>query len=36
MQAVREELVANLPMGMRKRVDLGRALALNPKLLMSG
>jgi len=34
MQALREEPVANLPMGMRKRVDLGRALALNPKLLI--
>ncbi len=34
MQAVREEPVANLPMGLRKRVDLGRALALSPKLLV--
>jgi len=34
LQAVREEPVASLPMGMRKRVDLGRALALNPKLLV--
>ena len=34
MQAVREETVANLPTGMRKRVDLGRALALSPKLLL--
>ena len=34
MQAIRKEVVANLPMGMRKRVDLGRALALNPKLLI--
>ncbi len=34
MQAVRKEFVANLPMGMRKRVDLGRALALNPKILI--
>ena len=34
IQSIRKELVANLPMGMRKRVDLGRALALNPKLLI--
>jgi len=34
MQTIRKELVANLPMGMRKRVDLGRALAQNPKLLI--
>ena len=34
MQAVRKALVADLPMGMRKRVDLGRALALNPRLLI--
>ncbi len=34
MQAIRKEPVANLPMGMRRRVDLGRALALNPKLLI--
>ncbi len=34
LQAVRQEPVANLPMGMRKRVDLGRALAMNPKLLV--
>lgn len=34
MQTIRKELVSNLPMGMRKRVDLGRALALNPKLLI--
>jgi branched-chain amino acid transport system ATP-binding protein len=34
IQAVRTERVANLPMGMRKRVDLGRALALNPEILI--
>ncbi len=34
MQAIRKEHVGNLPIGMRKRVDLGRALAVNPKLLI--
>ncbi len=34
LQTIRKEIVANLPMGMRKRVDLGRALALNPKILV--
>ncbi len=34
IQPIRDELAANLPMGLRKRVDLGRALALNPKLLI--
>ena len=34
LQTVREEPVARLPMGMRKRVDLGRALALNPRILV--
>ena len=34
MQAIRKEYVGNLPIGMRKRVDLGRALAVNPKLLI--
>jgi len=34
IQTIREEPVANLSMAVRKRVDLGRALALNPKLLI--
>ncbi len=34
LQAVREEPVANLPMGVKKRVSLGRALALNPRVLL--
>ena len=31
---IRKQIVANLPYGLRKRVDLGRALALEPKLLL--
>ena len=34
LQTVRKEPVARLPLGMRKRVDLGRALALNPRILI--
>ena len=34
MQAIRKKLVGSLPYGMRKRVELGRALALEPKLLV--
>ena len=34
MQTIRKEHVGDLPIGMRKRVDLGRALAMNPKLLI--
>jgi branched-chain amino acid transport system ATP-binding protein len=34
MQAIRNELVGSLPYGMRKRVELGRALALEPKILI--
>ncbi len=31
---IRKQIVANLPYGLRKRVDLGRALALEPKVLL--
>jgi branched-chain amino acid transport system ATP-binding protein len=31
---VRKQLVGSLPYGLRKRVDLGRALAAEPKLLL--
>jgi len=34
MQSIRKELVGSLPYGMRKRVELGRALALQPRLLV--
>ena len=34
MQAIRKQLVGSLPYGLRKRVELGRALALEPKLLI--
>jgi len=34
MEEVRYQIVQALPYGLRKRVDLGRALALEPKLLL--
>lgn len=34
MEAIRKRVVATLPYGQRKRVDLGRALALEPKILL--
>ncbi|OGL20160.1 MAG: ABC transporter ATP-binding protein [Candidatus Rokubacteria bacterium RIFCSPLOWO2_12_FULL_71_19] len=34
LAAVRHHLVGSLPYGLRKRVDLGRALALDPTLLL--
>ena len=34
MAAIRDRLVGSLPYGQRKRVDLGRALVLEPKLLL--
>ncbi len=34
MQSIRKEPVGSLPYGMRKRVELGRALALEPQLLV--
>lgn len=34
MQAIRKKVVGALPYGMRKRVELGRALALEPKVLL--
>jgi branched-chain amino acid transport system ATP-binding protein len=34
MQSIRKKPVGSLPYGMRKRVELGRALALEPKLLI--
>jgi len=34
MQAIRKKTVASLPYGLMKRVELGRALALEPKLLV--
>lgn len=34
MQAIRKKLVGSLPYGLRKRVELGRALALAPDLLV--
>lgn len=34
MQPIRNQLVGSLPYGLRKRVELGRALALEPKILI--
>jgi branched-chain amino acid transport system ATP-binding protein len=34
MQPIRKKPVGSLPYGLRKRVELGRALALEPKLLV--
>jgi len=34
MEEIRYKVVESLPYGLRKRVDLGRALALEPKLLL--
>ncbi len=34
LQSVRDQYVASLPYGKRKLVELGRALALNPKVLL--
>ncbi|HOJ13680.1 MAG TPA: ABC transporter ATP-binding protein [Deltaproteobacteria bacterium] len=34
IQSIRKELVGSLPYGLRKRVELGRALALEPSLLV--
>ncbi len=34
LEEARNMLVGDMPYGLRKRVDLGRALALNPKLLI--
>jgi branched-chain amino acid transport system ATP-binding protein len=34
MASIRKKIVAMLPYGLRKRVELGRALALEPKLLL--
>ena len=34
MEAVRKRIVGTLPYGLRKRVDLGRAIALEPKILL--
>ena len=34
LQMVRDQLVSNLPYGKRKLVELGRALALEPKILL--
>lgn len=34
LQPVRDSVVGTLPYGLRKRVDLGRALALEPKVLV--
>ncbi len=34
MHAIRKKLVGSLPYGLRKRVELGRALALEPRLLV--
>jgi len=34
MQSIRNQMVGSLPYGMRKRVELGRALALEPRVLL--
>lgn len=34
LQSVRHKVVGSLPYGIRKKIDLGRALALDPKLLL--
>jgi branched-chain amino acid transport system ATP-binding protein len=34
IESIRKNTVGNLPYGMRKRVELGRALALEPKVLL--
>ncbi|MEJ2718407.1 MAG: ABC transporter ATP-binding protein, partial [Deltaproteobacteria bacterium] len=34
MEAIRDKLVGSLLYGLRKRVDLGRALAMEPKILL--
>ncbi len=34
MEPIRKKVVGSLPYGQRKRVDLGRALALEPKMLL--
>ncbi len=34
IQSIRKKLVGELPYGLRKRVELGRALALEPKVLL--
>lgn len=34
MESIRKKIVGSLPYGQQKRVDLGRALALEPKLLL--
>jgi branched-chain amino acid transport system ATP-binding protein len=34
LQSVRDQFVANLPYGTRKLVELGRALALEPRILL--
>jgi branched-chain amino acid transport system ATP-binding protein len=34
MQSIRKQLVGSLPYGLRKRVELGRALVLEPRLLV--
>ena len=34
METIRDSIVGSLPYGLRKRVELGRALAMEPKLLL--
>jgi branched-chain amino acid transport system ATP-binding protein len=34
MEAVRKQVVRNLPFGTQKRVELARALAMNPKIIL--